>query len=122
VLRSALGARVLRGSVVTPSRDAVRMTPLAVLALGPLAVLPLVSLFVVGSWALGREPFASTPALTLSEAAATRDGGEVLRLIEQEGADPNRTYRVRAGILRGEAESLLSLEAAVASRRAEIVR
>lgn len=97
-------------------------SPWLFVAAGPLLVVPVLSAIVVAGWAVGGRPFAATPVLTLSEAAATRDAGEVVRLIEQEGTDPNRPYPVRAGILRDEATSLLPLEAAVASRRAEIVR
>ena len=57
-------------------------------------------------------------SLTLSEAAALRDAGEVVRQIAS-GADPNATYPLRPGIL--DASSLTPLEAAVDSRRAEMV-
>lgn len=107
---------------MTSSRGRHPWNPWLFVATGPLLAAAALSLFVVTAWALGGVPFAATPVLTLSEAAATRDAGEVLRLIEQDGADPNRPYPVRAGILRDEATSLLPLEAAVLSRRAEIVR
>jgi hypothetical protein len=57
-------------------------------------------------------------SLTLSEAAALRDAGEVARQIAS-GADPNAAYPLRPGVLA--ASSLTPLEAAVGSRRAEIV-
>ena len=58
-------------------------------------------------------------SLTLSEAAALRDGGEVVRQIAA-GADPNAIYPLRPGVLA--ASSLTPLEAAVGARRAEIVQ
>ena len=57
-------------------------------------------------------------SLTLSEAAALRDAGEVARQIAS-GADPNVAYPLRPGVLA--ASTLTPLEAAVGSRRAEIV-
>jgi hypothetical protein len=68
--------------------------------------------------------FGSTPAfwqggpLTLAEAAALRDQGEVAKLIEG-GADPNREYDLRPGVLA--VDRATPLEAAVSARRAEIV-
>jgi hypothetical protein len=56
--------------------------------------------------------------LTLAEAAALRDQGEVARLIEA-GADPDREYGLRPDILA--TARATPLEAAVAARRPEIV-
>lgn len=58
-------------------------------------------------------------SLTLSEAAALRDAGEVVRQIAS-GADPNAAYPLRPGVLA--ASSLTPLEAAVGARRAEMVQ
>jgi len=72
----------------------------------------------------GAAVFGSTPAfwqggpLTLAEAAALRDQGEVARLVEG-GDDPNREYELRPGVLA--IERATPLEAAVAARRAEII-
>ena len=72
-----------------------------------------------GAVLFGRTPeFWTGGALTLSEAAALRDQGEVARQIEA-GADPNREYDLRPGVLA--IERAIPLEAAVAARRAEIV-
>ena len=57
--------------------------------------------------------------LTLAEAAALRDQGEVARLIEA-GADPNGEYPLRPDVLA--VTRATPLEAAVLARRAEIVR
>lgn len=72
----------------------------------------------------GAALFGSTPAfwrggpLTLAEAAALRDRGEVARLIEA-GVDPNGDYELRPNILA--VTRATPLEAAVAARRPEIV-
>ena len=66
----------------------------------------------------GMPAFWTGGALTLSEAAALRDQGEVARQIEA-GADPNREYDLRPGVLA--IDRAFPLEAAVAARRAEIV-
>ncbi len=57
-------------------------------------------------------------SLTLSEAAALHDHGELVRLIEN-GNDPNATYPLRPDVLAD--RSLTPIEAAVRSRRAEVV-
>jgi len=57
-------------------------------------------------------------SLNLAEAAALRDAGEVVRQIAA-GADPNATYPLRPGVIA--ALSVTPLEAAVGSRRAEMV-
>ena len=73
----------------------------------------------VGTTLFGHAPtFWQGGALTLSEAAALRDQGEVARLIEA-GADPNRQYDLRPDVLA--IRRATPLEAAVAARRAEII-
>jgi hypothetical protein len=60
--------------------------------------------------------------VTLSEAVATRNNAEALRLMEQ-GADPNRPARVRDGLLtNGYAITVTPIEAAVGAQRADSVR
>ena len=103
------GAGRTRANVLVP----VAATP-ALLALAFSAVL-------AAGWALGLHPFWARPELTLSEAAATRDAGEVVRLIEQQGHDPNASYSVREGVL-GPATSVSPVEAAVIVKRAEMLR
>jgi hypothetical protein len=94
-----------------------------VIAAIPGAVAFAVALGVVAGWAAGRQPFWPTPDLTLSEAAALRDLGEVYRLTAYEGADPNRAWPVRAGLLPDNRPAVISpLAAAVESRRFEMVR
>ena len=73
----------------------------------------------------GAAVFGSTPTfwqggtLTLAEAAALRDQGEVARLIEA-GADPNGEYALRPDVLA--TTRATPLEAAVDARRPEIVQ
>lgn len=74
---------------------------------------------------LATSHLASTPLwpihdLTLSEAAALRDGAAVVRLV-QFGKDPNTAWRVRAGILGPADRDLLPMEAAIGAKRLEIV-
>ena len=57
--------------------------------------------------------------VTLSEAAATRNNAEAVRLIDS-GADPNEPSRVRAGLLTsGYAVTIKPIEAAVGAQRAD---
>ena len=58
--------------------------------------------------------------VSLPEATALRDNGEVMRLIGL-GADPNEAGTVRAGFAHNEAQMLTPLEAAVGIRRADMV-
>ena len=74
---------------------------------------------VVGAAVLGYTPtFWQGGPLTLAEAAALRDQGEVARLIEA-GADPDGEYALRPDVL--SVSRATPLEAAVLARRAEIV-
>lgn len=68
-----------------------------------------------------QHPFWVFEPLNLSEAAALRDGGEVARLLA-EGHDPNAVYLVRGGFLRDDEMRVTPIEAALASRRDEIVQ
>lgn len=74
---------------------------------------------------LGAAVFGYTPTfwqggpLTLAEAAALRDQGEVARLIEA-GADPNGEYPLRPDVLA--VSRATPLEAAVLARRPEIIQ
>lgn len=79
------------------------------------------SIVIAGGWAAGARPFWQVPELTLSEAVATRDAGEVTRLVERERVDPNRAWPVRGGLL-GDVTSATPLEAAVLTRREEMAR
>ena len=85
----------------------------------PIAGLLAFRLFLLAASLIGRPPFWTAEPLTLSEAAAFRDGGEVARLLAA-GVDPNATYPVRRGAVRGRIEAT-PLEAAQAAGRDEIV-
>jgi hypothetical protein len=74
---------------------------------------------IVATAATGASPpFWGGGTLTLSEAAALRDQGEVTRLTVS-GTDPNAVYPLRPGVIA--AGALTPLEAAVGARRAEMV-
>ena len=91
-----------------------------------LAALPCVALSVVSAWWLvggwlgdGLWP---PDEVTLSEAVATRNNAEALRLISL-GADPNRPSRVRDGLLTNGYDVVVTpVEAAVGAQRADSLR
>jgi hypothetical protein len=90
---------------------------------GPLLAALVTAAVVVTGWAAGRQPFWPTPAVTLSEAVATRDLGEALRLMTQEQVDPDTAQPVRAGMLPDNQPAVLTpLAAAVETRRGEMIR
>jgi hypothetical protein len=68
----------------------------------------------------GIDPLWRVEPLTLAEAAALRDNGEVVRLI-QAGEDPNAPGTVRAELLRNDAQVVTPLEAAVGIDRPDMV-
>src|ERR1700752_3106200 len=85
----------------------------------PALVAVAISAFTVLSAAVGVSPsFWRGGPLTLSEAAALRDQGEVVRLIAS-GADPTAMPPLRPGV--PAASSLPPLEPPVGPRRAEMV-
>jgi len=63
-------------------------------------------------------PFWRGGSLTLSEAAALHDQGELVRLIAS-GHDPNAVYALRADVLA--VRALTPLESAVGARRPEMI-
>lgn len=85
----------------------------------PLAALLAFRLFLMAASLLGHPPFWTAEPLTLSEAVAFQDGGEVARLLAT-GLDPDATYPVRRGAVRGRTDAT-PLEAAEAAGRTEIV-
>lgn len=97
------------------------MSRLFVIAAIPavLAAAARVVFLILAIWDL--HPFWLFEPLNLSEAASLRDGGEVARLLA-EGHDPNAVYPVRGGFLRDEEIRVTPIEAALASRRGEIVQ
>ena len=92
---------------------------LAICAAAPaLAAIAVGAAIVVTAAAGGPPPFWRGGSLTLSEAAALHDQGELVRMIAS-GSDPNVVYPLRPGVVA--VSSLTPLEAAVAARRAEMV-
>jgi hypothetical protein len=69
----------------------------------------------------GVDPLWYVEPLTLPEAAALRDNGEIVRLIDR-GADPNAAGPVRANFLREDPQVVTPLEAAVGIDRGDIVQ
>ena len=69
---------------------------------------------------LGVDPLWAVEPITLSEAAALRDNGEVVRLIDS-GGDVNGTSAVRPDILSAHSLVMTPIEAAVAAERADMV-
>ena len=90
-------------------------------AVMPLLVVFAGTLIVVAGWVVGARPFWPVEDLTLSEAVLAKDAGEIVRLIEREGVDPNRAYPVRRELLDPPA-SVTPLEAAIIARRPEAFR
>ena len=68
----------------------------------------------------GIDPLWRVEPLTLAEAAALRDNGEVVRLIDA-GEDPNKAGTVRAELLRNDAQVVTPLEAAVGIDRPDMI-
>ncbi len=83
------------------------------------ALLLVATVVILASGAIGHPIAWRVDPVTLPEAVALRDAGEMLRLIRH-GVDPNARARVRAGLV-GEEAALTPLEAAVASRHEEMV-
>jgi len=87
---------------------------------------PCVGLAVLSAWwsigLLGGTGLWPPDEVTLSEAIATRNNAEALRLIRQ-GADPNRASRVRDGLLIDGSDVVVTpVEAAVVAQRADGLR
>jgi len=87
-------------------------------ALPALAAVAVSAAIVVMPVTDGSPPFWNGGSLTLSEAAALHDQGELVRLIAS-GSDPNQVYALRPDVLA--VRALTPLEAAVGARRPEMV-
>lgn len=68
----------------------------------------------------GRHPIWNLQPRNLAEAVAFRDAGAVIRRIDA-GEDPDRPAEVRATVILPESATLTPLEAAAASRQAEMI-
>jgi hypothetical protein len=87
----------------------------------PSGVLAVATLTWLALAPFGAHPFWPIQPLTLSEAAALRDAGEVARLLA-DGVDPNARYPIRAGFLASNAVVMTPVEAAQMADRPEIVK
>ena len=72
-------------------------------------------------WTTGEHPIWSMSPRNLPEAAAFRDGADVVRRVGR-GEDPNAPGEIRPGILAGHALTLTPLEAAAGVREREMVQ
>jgi len=86
----------------------------------PGALLILATAVMLLGLPFGIDPLWRVEPLTLAEAAALRDNGEVMRLIAA-GEDPNKAGTVRAELLRNDALVVTPLEAAVGIDRPDII-
>jgi len=84
-------------------------------AIAPIA-LAAVTLFVLVFAVIGKDPVWAVGEMTISEAAATRDRGGVVRMI-REGAKPNGRYSVRPEVIASAALVVTPLEAAALNRQ-----
>lgn len=86
----------------------------------PGALLIVATAIMLAGLPFGRDPLWAVEPLTLSEAAALRDNGEVVRLIHS-GSDVNAKSIVRADVFSDQSLTMTPLEAAVAAERADMV-
>jgi ankyrin repeat protein len=86
----------------------------------PGAVLIVATAAMLCGLPFGIDPLWRVEPLTLAEAAALRDNGEVVRLIDA-GEDPNKAGTVRAEFLHNDPVTVTPLEAAVGSDRVDII-
>ena len=109
----------IRDQGLTPSNPDSRIPNPGLLQLA--VMLPCVLLAVLSAWWAIVPPWPPDD-VTLSEAIATRNTAEALRLIVQ-GADPNAASRVRDGLLvNGRDVAVTPVEAAVGAQRADALR
>ena len=85
----------------------------------PAGLLAAATLVFLGLAVFGRDPIWAPMPMTLSEAAASGNAGEVARLLA-EGHDPNGQYAVQAGLLTRGTVVVTPLEAADRTGRSEI--
>ncbi len=89
-------------------------------------MLPCIAFAALSGWWIVGAPFGAglwpPDEVTLSEAIATRNNAEALRLIRL-GADPNQPSHVRAGLLTSDyAVDVTPVEAAVGAQRVDALR
>jgi hypothetical protein len=104
---------------VKPAPAAKATLPILAFAL-PGTLLILATAVMLLGLPFGIDPLWRVESLTLAEAAALRDNGEVVRLIHA-GEDPNKAGPVRAELLRNDAQVVTPLEAAVGIDRPDMI-
>ena len=102
-----------------PTPTAEPTLPVLAIAL-PGTILIVATAVMLAALPFGIDPLWRVEPLTLAEAAALRDNGEVVRLI-QSGENPNTPGTVRAELLRNDAQVVTPLEAAVGIDRPDMV-
>jgi hypothetical protein len=110
------GPRIQTTKVATITQNLIS----AIVALPCVALAAVSAWWLVGGWAGGG--LWPPDEVTLSEAVATRNNAEALRLISL-GADPNRPSHVRDGLLTNGYDVVVTpIEAAVGAQRADSLR
>lgn len=91
------------------------------LIVAPVAALAIGWLLILAVARTGEHPLWNIRARNLAEAAAFRDGGEIVRRLRR-GENPAVSGEVRAGFISQEPVTVTPLEAAARARRDEVVR
>lgn len=102
-------------------RTSVSQWSLVIAMAGPPSLGCLVAVACLIFAAVGSHPLWPVTQMTMAEAAALRDTGEIARRV-QTGESPNAVGTVRSGVLRSEVLELMPVEAAVAANRPDVLR
>jgi hypothetical protein len=94
--------------------------PVLMLA-GPILAVGIWLAIIAGGERAGRRPFAGEPLRNSAEAAAAADPAAMLRFIRA-GDDPTRIHAVRPGLISSQILKATTVEAAMWSRRVEMIR
>lgn len=97
-----------------------RSTAAAVAIAGPALIATILIVAFSGLELLGRTPFAVGPFRNVAEAAGMGAASDVLRMLGN-GEDPNRVMPVRGEIISSSVKQATALEAAIWSRRRELL-
>ena len=97
-----------------------RSTAAALAMAGPVVLATLMIVAFSGLELLGRTPFAVGPFRNVAEAAGLGAASDVLRMLGN-GEDPNRVMPVRGEIISSSVKQATALEAAIWSRRLELL-
>jgi hypothetical protein len=97
-----------------------RSTAAALAIAGPAMLATVMIVLFSGLELLGRTPFAVGPFRNVAEAAGMGAASDVLRMLGN-GDDPNRVMPVRGEIISSSVKQATALEAAIWSRRRELI-